>query len=44
VLADLSDRTQVIFFTHHEHLTDVAREHVTDRRLFLHRLGEASGE
>ncbi len=44
VLADLSDRTQVIFFTHHEHLTSVAREQVSDRRLFVHRLGETGGE
>lgn len=38
VLADLSDRTQVIFFTHHEHLIDVARQHVAEEKLFVHRL------
>ena len=38
VLADLSDRTQVIFFTHHEHLLDVARQHVAAEKLFVHRL------
>jgi uncharacterized protein YhaN len=38
VLADLSDRTQVVFFTHHEHLLDVARRHVAAGKLFVHRL------
>jgi uncharacterized protein YhaN len=38
VLADLSDRTQVIFFTHHEHLAQVARKHVAEGKLFVHRL------
>lgn len=41
VLADVSDRTQVIFFTHHEHLLDVARQHVPEQKLFVHRLQEA---
>ncbi len=40
VLADLSDRTQVIFFTHHEHLLDVARQHVAAEKLFVHRLAD----
>jgi len=40
VLADLSDRTQIIFFTHHEHLIDVARRHVPEQKLFVHRLAE----
>ena len=40
VLADLSDRTQVVFFTHHEHLLDVARRHVAIGKLFIHRLGD----
>ena len=38
ILADLSDRTQVIFFTHHEHLAQVARKHVDAGKLFVHRL------
>ena len=38
VLADLSDRTQVIFFTHHQHLIDIARQHVAEHKLFVHRL------
>lgn len=43
VLADLSDRTQVIFFTHHEHLIDVARQHVAEEKLFVHRLADECG-
>jgi uncharacterized protein YhaN len=42
VLAQLSQRTQVIFFTHHEHLVDLAKRHLRDGRLFVHRL-ERSG-
>jgi len=37
-LAELSDKTQVIFFTHHRHLIDVARRQVDDGRLFVHQL------
>lgn len=29
ILAQLSRRTQVIFFTHHQHLVDLAREHLS---------------
>ena len=43
VLADLSDRTQVVFFTHHEHLLDVARRHVAAGKLFVHRLTDDCG-
>ena len=38
VLADLSARTQVVFFTHHEHLVNLAERHVDGARLFVHRL------
>jgi uncharacterized protein YhaN len=38
VLADLSTRTQVIFFTHHAHLVDLARDEVAADRLFVHEL------
>jgi uncharacterized protein YhaN len=38
VLAELSNRTQVIFFTHHEHLVEMAREHIHSETLFVHRL------
>jgi uncharacterized protein YhaN len=41
VLADLSDRTQIIFFTHHEHLIDVARRVLPEQKLFVHRLADA---
>lgn len=38
VLAKLSRRTQVILFTHHEHLVDLAQRHLADDVLFVHRL------
>lgn len=37
-LARLSDRTQVLFFTHHDHLVDLARAAIDPARLFVHRL------
>ena len=37
-LARLSDKTQVIFFTHHEHLVHLARQNLDDDVLFTHRL------
>ncbi len=37
-LAELSCRTQVIFFTHHEHLVELARRHVEAGALFVHEL------
>ncbi len=37
-LAELSSMTQVIFFTHHEHLTQMAQQHISDDHLFVHRL------
>jgi len=40
-LADVSDRTQVVFFTHHEHLIDVARRQIAADRLFVHYLTDA---
>ncbi|HVX13907.1 MAG TPA: AAA family ATPase [Pirellulales bacterium] len=40
VLANVSRRTQVIFFTHHEHLVELAREHLDPDVLFVHRLGD----
>jgi uncharacterized protein YhaN len=39
VLADLCSRTQVLFFTHHTHLIDLAREAVPKGLLQLHELG-----
>ncbi len=37
-LADLSKRTQVLFFTHHDHLAEIARASLPDDVLFVHRL------
>ncbi len=36
-LVRLSERTQVIYFTHHDHIVSLAREHLPDR-LFIHTL------
>jgi uncharacterized protein YhaN len=38
VLAALSRRTQVVFFTHHEHLVDLARKQIDATQLIIHRL------
>ena len=38
ILAELSDRTQVIFFTHHAHLVQLAEQQVSGERLFVHPL------
>ena len=38
VLGTLSQRTQVVFFTHHSRLRDVAREALSDGLLALHEL------
>jgi uncharacterized protein YhaN len=38
VLAELSTRTQVIFFTHHEHLVELAGQSVPKEVLSVHRL------
>lgn len=37
-LAVLSDQTQVILFTHHDHVAAIARERIADSRLFIHHL------
>ncbi len=42
VLAELSQRTQVIFFTHHQHLVDLAREHLSADDLFVTTLAGSS--
>ncbi|QDU36965.1 chromosome segregation protein [Maioricimonas rarisocia] len=41
VLAELSQTTQVLFFTHHQHLVDLAREAVEGSQLFVHSLNGA---
>ncbi len=38
VLARLSERTQVIFFTHNRHLVELAEKHVDGSVLFMHSL------
>jgi len=38
VLAELSTKTQVIFFTHHRHLQDLAESNVNRSMLFIHAL------
>jgi len=36
VLGELSGRTQVIFFTHHRHLLELAKKHIREEILFTH--------
>ncbi len=43
VLAALSDRTQVLFFTHHRRLVELA-EQTAPERVFVHRLGSVPEE
>ena len=38
-LAELSTKTQVLFFTHHDHLVRLAQAKLPPETLFLHRLG-----
>ncbi len=38
ILARLSQKTQVLFFTHHKHLVDLAKAHVDGSMLFEYRL------
>jgi uncharacterized protein YhaN len=42
ILSDLSRRTQVIFFTHHEHLVHLAEKHLSHDTLFVHELGAST--
>jgi uncharacterized protein YhaN len=39
VLGELSKKTQVIFFTHHEHLVELAEKSQAQPVLFQHQLG-----
>lgn len=41
-LCELSTRTQVIFFTHHEHLVELAETNLDGDALFVHRLEPAA--
>jgi uncharacterized protein YhaN len=38
ILAELSHRTQILFFTHHEHLVDLAESRLSNDVLFVNRL------
>ena len=38
ILADLSHRTQVIFFTHHRHIVEIAEQNIDGNVLFTHDL------
>lgn len=38
VLAEFSRKGQVLFFTHHDHLVELAREHLPEDVLFVHEL------
>jgi uncharacterized protein YhaN len=38
ILAQLAQKTQIIFFTHHQHLVELARTHVDKDLLFVHSL------
>ena len=44
MLSRLAEQTQVLFFTHHEHLAELAREVLTPARVSTCRLGELSME
>jgi uncharacterized protein YhaN len=43
-LGELSDRTQVILFTHHRHLVRLAQEHLPGETLFVHELTGSMAE
>ncbi|RJQ48917.1 MAG: hypothetical protein C4538_03045 [Nitrospiraceae bacterium] len=38
ILAELSGNTQIIFFTHHQHLVDLAKIVVSPDTIFVHNL------
>ncbi|RMG33552.1 MAG: hypothetical protein D6725_15455 [Planctomycetota bacterium] len=38
VLAEFADKTQVIYFTHHQHIVDLARENLADGAFCVHEL------
>lgn len=42
-LSELSKKTQVVFFTHHEHLVELARKHVDANVQITHRLKAQTG-
>ena len=38
ILAELSQRTQIIFFTHHRHIVEIAKQTIDENALFTHDL------
>ena len=38
VLADLAEQTQVLFFTHHDRLRELAEQHLSEQQLTVHEL------
>ena len=42
VLAELSRHTQVVFFTHHQHLVDMARDSLSSEDVFVTTLGDGA--
>ncbi|MCA9178294.1 MAG: AAA family ATPase [Planctomycetales bacterium] len=42
VLAELSRHTQVVFFTHHQHLVDMARDNLSSEDVFVTTLGDGA--
>ena len=40
VLSQLSTQTQIILFTHHDHLLDLASKHLNDSEYHIHRLAD----
>ncbi len=42
VLGEFSRKTQVVYFTHHRHLLDLAREAVGADQVFVVNMGEGS--
>ena len=37
-MGDLAEKTQIIFFTHHQHLVELAEKSLTDEILIVHQL------
>jgi uncharacterized protein YhaN len=37
-MGELAEKTQIIFFTHHQHLLDLAQKSLSEDSLHIHRL------
>ncbi|MBX9723536.1 MAG: hypothetical protein K2X81_19175, partial [Candidatus Obscuribacterales bacterium] len=42
ILQSLSNRTQVIFFTHHAHILELIKTRLDESGIYIHRLADAS--